>query len=142
MTHIVKPFTTRIRFAPEVACRPERLQKDLVNIRKLAALLEAEAGDLRKLKVESKQSSNPEDIDANGAPKDGDATMEDTVIEHDEDPEPRERGSDAVERRVEKVMSDMREQGVLESCGEEEVEAKRVSSEEPLADVQLTHLPF
>lgn len=57
-----------------------------------------------------------------------DVTMSDTInADEEEDPEPRERGSDAVERRIEKVMTDMKEQGLLDGLGEEEVDAKRVS---------------
>ena len=102
------------------------MQKDLVNIKRLAAVLEVEGESLRKLRVEAKPSGT-EGSKANGEAKDGDTIMEEPVIEHDEDPEPRERGSDAVEARVEKILGDMREQGVLDGCDDQEVEAKRVS---------------
>lgn len=59
--------------------------------------------------------------------EDFDATMAAPEGE-DEEPEPRERGSDAVERRIEKVMTDLREQGVIDVNDEKAYEEKKVCS--------------
>jgi hypothetical protein len=68
VTHNTKPFVNKIQYAPEVASKPERLEKDLANTKTLAALLGEEAAILRKAKKNH------------------------------------QRGSDAVEQRIEKVV--------------------------------------
>jgi len=44
----------------------------------------------------------------------------------EDDPEPNERGSDAVERRIEKVMVDLKGQGLVDPDDENAVHAKKV----------------
>ena len=115
----------RIRYAPEVASRPDRLVKDLANAKTLATLLEDEAAKLRSVKLPQPASTNGDDT---GVKKeDSDATMS-APDEGDEESEPRERGSDAVERRIEKVMADLREQGVIDVNDEKVYEEKKVCS--------------
>lgn len=46
--------------------------------------------------------------------------------EEDDDTEPKERGSDAVERRIEKCMADLRDQGLVDVNDEKVYEAKKV----------------
>ncbi|OJT13375.1 Serrate RNA effector molecule -like protein [Trametes pubescens] len=128
VSHITKPFVTRVRYTPEVASKPDRLAKDLENAKKLAALLEGEYMRLRKAKVDEKPQDNGEpSANANGdkpeAPAE-DATMADATADAD-DPEPREMGSEAVERRVEKVLADLHEQGAVDTSDEKSLEAKR-----------------
>ena len=125
MSHITKPFTSRIRFAPEVASKPDRLSKDLENAKALAATLEAEYETLRKMKVETKPETNG-DATENGTSQPADVAMTDADGESAEDAEPLERGSDAVERRIEKIMAELREQNVLDFSDEKAVEARRV----------------
>ena len=127
VAHITKPFTGKVRFAPEVASKPDRLAKDLVNAKALAATLEAEYDGLRKMKFEPKPEENGTSGETNGTTEQQDVPMT-TISEGDneEDPEPRERGSDAVERRIEKVMADLREQNALDFSDEKAVEARRV----------------
>ncbi|KAF7301247.1 hypothetical protein MIND_00689500 [Mycena indigotica] len=100
VTHMVKPFVNRVRYAPDVASRPERMEKDLAQAKQLAARLESEAAELRKLKFEKKNAS------------DGDTSMDvvSTEAQDGENNPPPERGSEAVEARIEKVM---REQTVV-----------------------------
>ncbi len=71
--------------------------------------------------------------DASGNPSDADGNAEQTdamVTDATEDPvdgaEQTERGSDAVERRIEKVIADLHDQGVLDAADEKAVETKRV----------------
>ncbi|KAF4602127.1 ssk1 response regulator receiver [Pleurotus pulmonarius] len=125
VTHNTRPFTAKIRCTPEIASRPERLEKDLANIKTLAAILEEEAAKLRTTKVKkvtvAKTSNEAASADVDAPMEDaGDDIMED-------DPEPREKGSDAVERRIEKVMFDLREQGVVDINDEKAYEEKKVS---------------
>jgi len=115
VTHNVRPFTNRIRYAPEVASRPERLEKDLVNVKTLAGILEEQANVLRKTKVTADQSGSSENQDV---------PMPEAEVD-DEEPEPKEKGSDAVERRIEKVMADMRDQGLVDPADEKAYEAKK-----------------
>ena len=115
----------RIRYAPEVASRPDRLAKDLANAKTLATLLEDEATKLRSVKLPLPQPASTNGDDAEVIKEDPDAIM---VVpdEEDEESEPRERGSDAVERRIEKVMADLREQGVIDVNDEKAYEEKKV----------------
>ena len=116
----------RIRYAPEVASRPDRLAKDLSNAKILATLLEDEAAKLRSVKLPPQPvSTNGDDAEVKKE-EDSDATM--AAPNEDEESEPRERGSDAVERRIEKVMGDLREQGVIDLNDERAYEEKKVCS--------------
>lgn len=125
VSHITKPFTSRIRFAPEVASKPDRLAKDLENAKALAATLEAEYETLRKTKLETKPETNG-DTTENGTSQPADIAMSNADGENADDTEPLERGSDAVERRIEKIMADLREQNLLDFSDEKAVEARRV----------------
>lgn len=118
ITHNVKPFTNRIRYAPEVASRPDRMEKDLANAKALAAKLETEAADLRKLKIAAKP------VDGAAVNSEADVAME--TAEEEEEEEPRERGCDAVERRIEKVMADLRQQELVDVNDDKAYEVKKV----------------
>ncbi|KAJ6516368.1 hypothetical protein C8R45DRAFT_1087446 [Mycena sanguinolenta] len=124
VTHNVKPFTNRMRYAPEVSSRPDRMEKDLANAKALVAKLEGEAAELRKLKT----------APAKPALAEGGADGEDVAMApggeddaDEEEPEPRERGSDAVERRVEKVMADLRAQELVDVNDDKAYEAKKTT---------------
>ena len=109
-----------------MASKPDRLVKDLDSARQLATVLEEEAESLRKMKLSSQPEANGNTAEANGNGEQVDSTianMDDSVED-----EPRERGSDAVERRVEKIMADVIDQGLVDTSDEKAVEAKRVSS--------------
>ena len=126
VAHITKPFVTRTRHTPDVASKPDRLVKDLENAKKLAAILEEEYMNLRKARIDVKQNGDAS-ADANGETEvpNEDAAMGD-VVDADDDPEPREMGSEAVERHIEKVMADLQEQGAVDTSDEKALEAKRV----------------
>ncbi|KAI0693827.1 hypothetical protein BC835DRAFT_1352352 [Cytidiella melzeri] len=121
VAHIIKPFTSRIRYAPEVASKPDRMAKDLANARMLATRLEDEAASLRQLQTRSNTNGTTDNADGLEQP---DTHMSDANEDH-EDPEPKERGSEAVERRVEKIMADLRDQGLLDANNEKAMEEKR-----------------
>lgn len=122
VTHNTRPFTTKIRFAPEVASRPERLEKDLENAKILASTLEEQAATLRAFNPAP--SSEKANGDAHASSEsNSDATMNSP---EDDDPEPKERGVDAVERRIEKVMADMKDQGLIDVNDEKAYHAKKV----------------
>lgn len=126
VTHNLRPFVNKIRYTPEVASRPDRLEKDLQNAKVLAGILEVQASRLRTLKMSDLKTLGGVKQDGEGPkPTQNDANM---PPPEDEDPEPKERGSDAVERRIEKVMSDMREQGLVDINDEKAFEAKKVPS--------------
>ena len=111
-----------------MASKPDRLVKDLENAKTLAALLEEEYMNLRKARVDGKSQNGDISAAANGENAEAqpeDATMADTADTED-DPEPREMGSEAVERRIEKVMADLQEQGAVDTSDEKALEAKRV----------------
>ncbi|KAJ7122902.1 hypothetical protein C8R44DRAFT_876099 [Mycena epipterygia] len=118
ITHNVKPFTNRIRYAPEVASRPDRMEKDLANAKALAAKLETEAAELRKFKI------TPKPADGAAVNSEADVAME-APEEEEEEEEPRERGCDAVERRIEKVMADLRQQELVDVNDDKAYEVKK-----------------
>ncbi|THU77369.1 hypothetical protein K435DRAFT_974000 [Dendrothele bispora CBS 962.96] len=123
VSHNTKPFVNKIRYAPEVASRPERMEKDLANARALASILEEEAAKLRRTKIELLETIKSE---GEGEGEGEDAPMEEIPENEDGDEEePAERGSDAVDRRVEKVMADMRDQGLVDPSDETAYEIKR-----------------
>lgn len=129
VTHSTRPFSARARFAPEACTRPDRVAKDLANVKKLVRLLEDEAAELRRLPETLKEPRNltrSEGGDLPDEPKpaedaaasDGvDVKIEekkpDTLSELDEmavddDPrEPKDRGSVAVEKRLEKLFAEL-----------------------------------
>lgn len=123
VTHNLRPFVNKIRYAPEVASRPDRLAKDLENAKVLATILEDQAAKLRAAKIVPLKApavkQDGEGVKAEGS----DADM---TAPEDEDPEPKEPGSNAVERRIEKVMSDMRDQGLVDINDERVYEEKKV----------------
>lgn len=121
VTHNTRPFTNKVRYAPEVASRPERLEKDLDNVKILAAILEEQAAKLRAHRAEVPEKENSEVKPE----EETDAPM--SAVDEDEE-EPRERGSDAVERRIEKVMADMKDQGLVDVNDEKAYHAKKASS--------------
>ncbi len=100
--------------------------KDLENAKRLAAILEEEYINLRKARIGVKLNGDAS-ADGNGETEvpNEDATMGD-VADPDDDPEPREMGSEAVERHIEKVMADLQEQGAVDTSDEKALEAKRV----------------
>ncbi len=120
----MRPFLNRVRYAPEIASKPDRLEKDLNNAKTLAALLEEEAYKLRHMKIKLEDTLK---VDGDSATQDQadavDAAQDPT---DDDEDEPMERGSDAVERRIEKIMSDLREQNLYDSNDEALWAAKKV----------------
>lgn len=120
----MKPFVNKIRVTPDVASRPERMEKDLANTKILAGLLEEEAAVLRKFKP-SKDNTQPKPEGADDVPME-ENNPETADVDVEEEEEPQERGSDAVERRIEKVMAELRDQGLVDVGNEEAYETKRV----------------
>ncbi|KAI0035628.1 hypothetical protein K488DRAFT_42774 [Vararia minispora EC-137] len=119
LVHNTSPFKNKVRYTPEVASRPDRIEKDLANVRALATLLENEYFTVRRL---------PE------RPMDAPQDWEKGVVENDilmdevmdlEDPEPKERGSEAVERRIEKIMEELKEVGKVGVEDEREYALKK-----------------
>jgi len=129
LSHNLKPFTNRIRFAPEVASRPDRLTKDLANAKTLASLLEDEYDRIRRPPPhdDAPPQDGALDLSAQSGPAD-DALMTDGSLGQDpEEDAPKSRGSEAVERRIEKVISDLKESGAADVMNGGEFEARKVS---------------
>jgi|ERR1700733_12000415 len=129
VVHNLRPFVNRIRYTPEVASKPDRLEKDLANAKILAALLEDEAAALRKIKLSPKNPAIEGVEGENGQSElKEDASMADgqNSGEGDDNDEPKERGSEAVERRIEKIMAEMQDQGLVDINDEKALQAKKV----------------
>ncbi|KAF9224365.1 hypothetical protein BS17DRAFT_702828 [Gyrodon lividus] len=118
VSHNLKPFVNRVRYVPEVASKPDRIEKDLANAKLLASILEEESSTLRK--PPSASSAGEHGMETNGCVKLEDVAM-DTHANNEDDPELKEVGSEALERRIEKIMGDLREQG----ADEKTLEAKK-----------------
>lgn len=84
----------------------------------MASILEEEASALRQFSPSEHESSA-----TNGDTKPVDAVMSDAHADHEDDSEPKESGSEAIERRIEKIMADLREQGAVD---EKVMEAQKV----------------
>lgn len=117
MSHNTKPFINRIRYVPEVASRPGRIEKDLANVKILASSLEEEYVMLFKSSASSPGGDN---METNGVARPEDVGV---PADNEDDPMQREAGSEAVERRIEKLAGELHEQGVDEKV----LEAKKVS---------------
>ncbi|KAG5639154.1 hypothetical protein H0H81_006413 [Sphagnurus paluster] len=126
--HNQRAFVNRIRYAPEVASRPDRMAKDLATAKTLAGVLEAQAAQLRKWKP--KPAEGAEDAGTT----DGLNDMDEETNAEDEQVE---SGSEAVERRVEKVIQDMREMGLVDETDERAFEEKKT---EVALDLYLAYL--
>lgn len=114
----------KIRFTPEVASRPDRIAKDLGSAKMLAEILEDEAARVRSAQVPLLNAPKVDDDETQGTEQ-SDVAMVPPDVE-DEEPEPLERGSAAVERRIEKVMADLRDQGLVDINDEKAYEEKKV----------------
>ncbi|KAI5122188.1 hypothetical protein M0805_007085 [Coniferiporia weirii] len=120
VNHNTRPFSNKVRYAPEVASKPDRIAKDLEQVKKLVALNEEEYERVRTFRQEAlpfkegaegaaapERNGSSQDKDASEpAPPAEDVLMTDALAE---DGEPREKGSEAVERRIAKLVSDLPE---------------------------------
>ena len=112
------------------------MEKDLANVKALAIILENEYSQLRTAKIPPAgaaivlpPSENAAENAEKTEPTDGDVKMEEEQqppADEEPEPEPRESGSAAVERRVEQLLSDLRESGALDGDNEKALEAKKV----------------
>ena len=119
VNHLTRPYFARLRQAPEVASTPQRIEKDLQQIKQLAVLLEDEYATLRRLK-EGAPEPKTEDIRSHGADgEQADVVMADPatngtdvngLTEAEPELEPLDKGSEAVDRRVEKLVAEMQAQ--------------------------------
>lgn len=96
------------------------MEKDFINAKTLATILEVDAARLRAATISPLVLAGGEDV------KTEEGDMIPASTDDDDDPEPKERGSDATERRIEKVMADMRDQGLIDINDEKAYELKKV----------------
>ncbi|KAH8829755.1 hypothetical protein DL96DRAFT_1590281 [Flagelloscypha sp. PMI_526] len=145
-----RPFTSRIRFAPEVASRPSRIEKDLESAKALSQLLFEEAAVLRKRKFRRAEPPLPQMLEDDAMKEDGlgrdDAAnaaaaapvpaepllSEDIAVDDEEDdsePEPREDPVGAIERRLEAVLERLEADGKLDRNDEQSYGEKKTMIE-------------
>jgi serrate RNA effector molecule len=139
VNHLTRPYFARLRQAPELASTPQRIEKDLQQIRQLAVLLEDEYVTLKRMKDgapepnmedskshrKEKEQSDVVMADGKDGASNGDAAN--GPAEPEAESEAFERGSEAVERRVEKLVSEMQVQHDLTGDGvEPQRETKKV----------------
>jgi hypothetical protein len=97
VNHTTRPFVTRGRTTPEVASHPERVKKDLSQIRELAVILENQAASLRR-------SKHVVDDAAVIEGKDSETSAVNGNTEGGAHSGP--RGSELVEQRAEKILQE------------------------------------
>lgn len=112
-----------MRYAPDVGSRPERIAKDLEQAKKLALVLEEEYERVRTFKPEKappkdgkdgvESAADPGSDQQNGKSDsvpdvrtDGDVLMAESYAEDDA---PREKGTEAIDRRLKKIFEELPE---------------------------------
>ncbi|VDC04076.1 unnamed protein product [Peniophora sp. CBMAI 1063] len=131
--HNTQPFRNKVRYTPEAASRPERIFADLANVRALAAKLDADYRHHRRLPARPADAGEDWEKSAMeewASKKEGEgAETEDIKMEgaegEEEDPLPIESGAEAVEKRVEIVMMDLKEAGKVDEADEKAYELKK-----------------
>lgn len=121
LNHNTQPFTGKVRTTPEVASRPDRIAKDLAQARRLTAVLEDEYERVRTFKPEP-SPAHPDRAEGGDAPPPEDVLMRDAVSE---DEPTTEKGSDALERRIAHIVSQLPEP--TNDAEAEALEVKKVS---------------
>ncbi|GJJ07679.1 hypothetical protein Clacol_001884 [Clathrus columnatus] len=112
VSHVSRPYYGRLRQAPTTS---QRIEKDLQQVKQLASILEDEYAALQVMKSgapEPKPEEAKKDGDQDVSMTEGQqpvstSEVENTELEQDIDIEPLERGSEAVERRIEKLAIDL-----------------------------------
>jgi len=116
ITHTSRPYHARMRQAPEVSSTPHRIKKDLEQARRVAELLEEEYMKLRSIKpgpepsLEGKKEGGDTTMATENAGDNEHATASEKNPANgveEENLEPLEKGSEAVERRAEKLMAEL-----------------------------------
>ncbi len=116
--HNKQPFKNRVRYAPDVASRPDILRKDLERARTLLVRLEAECYALRKLRIISRDevTALPE-----GPLQEDMLTLANGDVDGD-DPEPSRSSLSAIEQRIERVLAEIPQDGL----DEDDLEIRKV----------------
>ncbi|KAF9520769.1 hypothetical protein BS47DRAFT_1370307 [Hydnum rufescens UP504] len=135
VTHSTRPFTARARYTPECASRPERIEKDLVAVKKLVSILEEEASNLARLPEKLPEPRNLKKSQGGELPDDTEEATEgdpepnvDGEMSVDGPQESKDRGTVAVESRLEKLFGDLQDQYMVNDDHDElALTAKKVS---------------
>lgn len=106
LSHTLKPFTNRIRYAPEVVDMPDRLAKDLASAKTLASLLEDEYDRIRRppLREEAPSQKDSSDPAVQSAPTDDTLMVTNNLDQGLDEDAPKSRGNEAVERHIEELI--------------------------------------
>jgi hypothetical protein len=108
VTHNTRPFVTRIRFAPSIAGSPERIAKDLASAKRLATKLEADAAEFSSFKEPPKPTNGKSKAKTDAKEEETESGEQPAPeIEVDADTEPKEKGSEAVERRLQRLYFEL-----------------------------------
>lgn len=99
-----EPLVARIRYTPPAANKPTRMEKDLEQAKKLAAVLEARAAEVSTYKPVFAVGAPVSPPENDEAPTDAPEKPDGNEMDQD-DVEP-SRGSKAVEDRIDKIASE------------------------------------
>ncbi len=121
VTHSTRPFRSRARRTPESASEPERIGKDLANVKMLAAILEEEAYHLQTLPEKLPEPKHLKQNSGGELPDDSDAAVivdaepaTDCEMILEPAREPKSHGTEALNKRFEKLLYDLNEKHVDE----------------------------
>ncbi|TDL29176.1 hypothetical protein BD410DRAFT_779501 [Rickenella mellea] len=143
VNHSTRPFINRIRQAPEVASKPERIAKDLEQAKKLVAVMEEDNEQLRQHKIDiASPAPAPPPKDGedehkeNGEADQLQADVSMAIVGGEEkDGEPKEKGSEAVEKHIAKLVA-----ALPEPTSEEEEKNLELKKNTIALDLYLDYL--
>ncbi|KZT62144.1 hypothetical protein CALCODRAFT_490328 [Calocera cornea HHB12733] len=145
VVHNTQPYPSRVRVAPPISNKPDRMRLDLQNIKELAGVLEVDWEMTKtKVKADRSQAKKRAAEAAAAAPQEGDVAMDGEVkkepvqIEEEaevDDGEPF-RGSEKVEKRFETLVQRLREKA-QEKAGDGEADQEELENAELRLELDL-----
>lgn len=132
VTHSTRPFRSRARRTPESASEPERIEKDLANVKILASVLEEEASHLQTLPEKLPEPKHLKQNNGGELPDDSDAALTgdnepaaDSEMILEPARGPKDRGTEALKKRLEKLLHDLNEKHMDEGLSGQTVKVKK-----------------
>ncbi|KZO94909.1 hypothetical protein CALVIDRAFT_565311 [Calocera viscosa TUFC12733] len=146
VVHNTQPYPSRVRVAPPISNKPERMRLDLQNIKEFSGVLETEwEATKAKLKADRREAKKKAAEAVAAERQEGDVNMDDepkkeeTVKEEEEleveDEEPF-RGTEKVEKRFEMLVQQLREKA-QEKAGDGELDQEELETAELRLELDL-----
>ncbi|EJU06075.1 hypothetical protein DACRYDRAFT_19390 [Dacryopinax primogenitus] len=146
VVHNTQPYPSRVRVAPPISNKPERMRHDLQNIKDLAVILEGEwDATKRKVREDRKEVKKKAAEAAAAAKQEGDVVMDEDIqknenvrVEEDLDVADEEpfRGIEQVEKRFEILVQQLRDKA-HEKAGDGEIDQEELENAELRLELDL-----